>query len=106
MKIRCALITGSCGLIGSEVSQYFSRLGFRGAGIDNNQRAVIFFLPETQVGFWSAFTLRSRTISTTELSLSEVMTETGFTLEEQIPRFLPYTSHGADSRRSGCYGYI
>ena len=27
----------------------------------------------------------------TELSLGEVMTETGFTLEEQIPRFLPYT---------------
>jgi|HubBroStandDraft_6_1064221.scaffolds.fasta_scaffold00475_8 SAM-dependent methyltransferase len=31
----------------------------------------------------------------TELSLGEVMTETGFTLEKQIPRFLPYTmSHG------------
>lgn len=27
----------------------------------------------------------------TELSLGEVMTETGFRLEEQIPRFLPYT---------------
>ena len=27
----------------------------------------------------------------TELSLGEVMSETGFTLEEQIPRFLPYT---------------
>jgi SAM-dependent methyltransferase len=27
----------------------------------------------------------------TELSLGEVMTEIGFTLEEQIPRFLPYT---------------
>ncbi len=30
----------------------------------------------------------------TELSLGEVMTETGFTLEEQIPRFLPYTMSG------------
>lgn len=31
----------------------------------------------------------------TELSLGEVMIETGFTLEKQIPRFLPYTmSHG------------
>jgi|SRR5579864_923580 len=30
-------------------------------------------------------------LALTELSLSEVMTETGFTLEEQIPRFLPYT---------------
>jgi SAM-dependent methyltransferase len=27
----------------------------------------------------------------TELSLGEVLTETGFTLEKQIPRFLPYT---------------
>jgi len=30
-------------------------------------------------------------LALTELSLGEVMTETGFTLEEQIPRFLPYT---------------
>ena len=27
----------------------------------------------------------------TELSLGEAMAETGFTLEEQIPRFLPFT---------------
>jgi CDP-paratose 2-epimerase len=37
-----ALITGSCGLIGSEVCVYFNRLGFRVVGIDNNQRAVFF----------------------------------------------------------------
>jgi len=37
-----ALITGSCGLIGSEVAIYFSRQGFRIAGVDNNQRAVFF----------------------------------------------------------------
>jgi len=37
-----AFITGSCGLIGSEVSLYFSRQGFRIAGLDNNQRAVFF----------------------------------------------------------------
>jgi SAM-dependent methyltransferase len=30
-------------------------------------------------------------LALTELSLGEVMTETGFKLEEQIPRFLPYT---------------
>lgn len=40
-----ALITGSCGLIGSEVCLYFHRLGFRIAGVDNNQRAQ-FFGPE------------------------------------------------------------
>jgi len=42
MVAPCAFITGSCGLIGSEVSLYFSRLGFRVAGLDNNQRAVFF----------------------------------------------------------------
>jgi CDP-paratose 2-epimerase len=45
MSSPLALITGSCGLIGSEVSVYFHRSGFRIAGIDNNQRAM-FFGPE------------------------------------------------------------
>jgi CDP-paratose 2-epimerase len=40
-----ALITGSCGLIGSEVSENLARQGFRIFGIDNNQRAF-FFGPE------------------------------------------------------------
>jgi CDP-paratose 2-epimerase len=40
-----ALVTGSCGLIGSEVSVYFSNAGFRIAGIDSNARAE-FFGPE------------------------------------------------------------
>ena len=37
-----ALVTGSCGLIGSEVCAFFSRMGFRIAGVDNNQRAAFF----------------------------------------------------------------
>jgi CDP-paratose 2-epimerase len=45
MPSPLALITGSCGLIGSEVSLYFHRFGFKIAGIDNNQRAI-FFGPE------------------------------------------------------------
>src|SRR5262249_19549335 len=45
MPAPLALITGSCGLIGSEVCVYFHRFGFRITGIDNNQRAV-FFGPE------------------------------------------------------------
>ena len=39
---RTVLVTGSCGLIGSEVTRSFSRLGFSVTGIDNNQRAVFF----------------------------------------------------------------
>src|ERR1700722_7913982 len=42
---RTVLVTGSCGLIGSEVTRSFSRLGFSATGVDNNQRAV-FFGPE------------------------------------------------------------
>lgn len=39
------LVTGSCGLIGSEVTRSFARLGFSTTGIDNNHREV-FFGPE------------------------------------------------------------
>lgn len=36
------LVTGSSGLIGSEVCLYFSQQGFAVHGVDNNQRAVFF----------------------------------------------------------------
>ena len=36
------VITGSSGLIGSEVCRYFARDGFTIHGVDNNQRAVFF----------------------------------------------------------------
>ena len=39
MKI---LVTGSSGLIGSEVCSYFSNRGYEIHGIDNNQRAIFF----------------------------------------------------------------
>jgi CDP-paratose 2-epimerase len=43
MPARTLLVTGSSGLIGSEVSTYFSReLGYTVHGVDNNQRAVFF----------------------------------------------------------------
>ena len=54
---RKALITGSCGLIGSEVSLHLSRNGFRIFGIDNNERAV-FFGPEGDTS-WSLNRLRT-----------------------------------------------
>ena len=37
-----ALITGSCGLVGSESALFFSKKGFEIVGIDNNSRK--FFL--------------------------------------------------------------
>jgi CDP-paratose 2-epimerase len=42
---KCALVTGSCGLIGSEVAVFFAQQGFRSVGVDSNHRAV-FFGPE------------------------------------------------------------
>ena len=39
------LVTGSSGLIGSQVSEYFDAEGWKVHGIDSNQRAV-FFGPE------------------------------------------------------------
>ena len=45
MRQKIVLVTGSCGLIGSEVSRLFAQQGFPIAGIDSNHRAV-FFGPE------------------------------------------------------------
>jgi CDP-paratose 2-epimerase len=42
---RTVMVTGSCGLIGSEVTRAFARRGFSVIGIDSNHRAV-FFGPE------------------------------------------------------------
>jgi CDP-paratose 2-epimerase len=46
MPSKTALVTGSSGLIGSEVCAYFAHeLGFQIHGVDNNQRAVFFGPP-------------------------------------------------------------
>ena len=37
-----ALITGSCGLVGSESALFFSKKGFEIVGIDNNSRRFFF----------------------------------------------------------------
>ena len=49
--MKKALVTGSCGLIGSEVSIFLGRSGFQVFGVDNNERAV-FFGPEGDTS-WS-----------------------------------------------------
>jgi CDP-paratose 2-epimerase len=41
-KTRTLLVTGSSGLIGSEVCRYFDRSGWHIHGVDNNQRSVFF----------------------------------------------------------------
>ena len=52
-----ALVTGSCGLIGSEVSVHLGQHGCQVSGIDNNERAV-FFGPEGDTS-WSLKRLRT-----------------------------------------------
>jgi CDP-paratose 2-epimerase len=42
LTMRSLLVTGSSGLIGSEVCRYFAEEGFVIHGVDNNQRAVFF----------------------------------------------------------------
>ncbi len=42
MKKKKILVTGSSGLIGSEVCEFFWKQGFEVHGLDNNQRAVFF----------------------------------------------------------------
>src|SRR5579884_508841 len=56
MRKPVALITGSCGLIGSEVVLFFSRRNYEIVGIDNNHRAI-FFGPEGDTS-WSLDRLR------------------------------------------------
>jgi len=52
-----ALVTGSCGLIGSEVCIHLARSGYTVYGVDNNERAV-FFGAEGDTS-WSLHRLRS-----------------------------------------------
>lgn len=52
-----ALITGSCGLIGSEVCLHLASRGYEISGLDNNERSV-FFGPEGDTS-WSLQRLRS-----------------------------------------------
>ena len=57
MREKRVLVTGSCGLIGSEVCLHFHRAGYSVIGLDNNQRAV-FFGPEGDTS-WSLDRLRT-----------------------------------------------
>jgi len=57
MGTASVLVTGSCGLIGSEVCLHFYQAGYSVLGVDNNQRKV-FFGPEGDTS-WTLERLRS-----------------------------------------------
>src|SRR5206468_2371305 len=67
MPSLTVLVTGSCGLIGSEVSIFLARNGFRVVGIDNNHRAF-FFGPEGDTS-WVLQHLRKQIASYRHLDL-------------------------------------
>ena len=48
--MKIALITGSCGLVGSEAAFFFSKKKFNILGIDNNSRKK-FFGPEGDISW-------------------------------------------------------
>jgi CDP-paratose 2-epimerase len=58
LMAKKALVTGSCGLIGSEVSIHLAAKGYQVFGVDNNERAV-FFGPEGDTS-WSLQRLQSQ----------------------------------------------
>jgi CDP-paratose 2-epimerase len=86
-----ALVTGSCGLIGSEVSLYLSKNGFDVHGIDNNERSV-FFGPEGDTS-WSLARLR-REIPGYQHSSIDIRDRDGILrLVEQVrPEFVVHTA--------------
>jgi len=51
--MKTLLVTGSSGLIGSEVCVHFAERGWRVVGLDNNQREV-FFGPQGDTSWTSA----------------------------------------------------
>lgn len=54
------LVTGSSGLIGSEVVDYFCKLGWEVHGVDNNMRADFLAPGETPAGTKNACRLCTR----------------------------------------------
>ena len=48
--MKIALITGSCGLVGSESCIFFAKKGFKIIGIDNNFRKFFLAQKEMLVG--------------------------------------------------------
>ena len=74
---RVLLVTGSSGLIGSEVCRHFHGLGWEVHGFDNNQRAVFFGAQgDTRANqhrlkeIWHALHI-TKSISATEMRYSE-----------------------------------
>jgi CDP-paratose 2-epimerase len=68
--MKTLLVTGSSGLIGSEVCTYFHGLGWKIMGVDNNQRAI--FFGDKGDTRWNQFRLQElKNFSHTELDIRD-----------------------------------
>src|SRR6185295_13662202 len=88
---KILLVTGSSGLIGSEVVDYFCRLGWEVHGVDNNMRAD-FFGPGGDTR-WNQRRLLARhpTFQHHELDIRN-RAEVGFLLEALLPSLIVHTA--------------
>jgi CDP-paratose 2-epimerase len=99
------IVTGSCGLIGSEVTVYFSRLGFRVTGIDNNFRAT-FFGPEGDTR-WSLERLRTACAAYRHVDL-DIRDRTGILslMEEVRPALIIHTAAQPSHDRAAAIPFL
>jgi CDP-paratose 2-epimerase len=104
-KGRTALVTGSCGLIGSEVTRSFARQGFSITGIDNNHRAV-FFGPEGDTS-WVLRQLQSEIPSYRHASIDIRDREAVLALVEELrPNLIIHTAAQPSHDRAAAIPFL
>ena len=101
MKTPVILVTGSCGLIGSEVCIDFARRGFEVHGVDSNHRAV-FFGPRRHDTSWKVCNgcKRRSPLTCTRCSTSVTATRSSKLVDEVRPRAVNCPHRGAAIARS------
>jgi CDP-paratose 2-epimerase len=104
-SIPKVLVTGSCGLIGSEVCRFFARQGFRVAGVDSNHRAV-FFGPEGDTS-WVLGRLR-RDIPNYQHSALDIRDRDGVLslVEELRPQLIIHTAAQPSHDRAAAIPFL
>jgi CDP-paratose 2-epimerase len=99
------LVTGSCGLIGSEVCCYFGKLGFSIVGIDNNARAL-FFGPEGDTR-WSLSRLQTEVPAYRHENINILdRTKINALIEELRPGLLVHTAAQPSHDRAAAIPYL
>src|SRR5271154_7336358 len=102
---QTVLVTGSCGLIGSEVTRWFARLGFVITGIDSNHRAV-FFGPEGDTS-WVLGQLQSEIPNYRHMAIDIRDREAVLTLMEELkPDLIIHTAAQPSHDRAAAIPFL